>query len=132
MRELILRLAIENPRWGCVRDPEGELRGLGIRRGATTIRSLLKRNGLGPAPQTTRPLLVTVPSAAQAQGVLACDFFSVETAFLQTLYVLFFIEVGTRPGARDDLDPQPRGHLRHPTGSETSTWQDLSESKNET
>ena len=34
---------------------------------------------------------------AQAEGILACDFFTVETAFLKTLYVLFFIEVGTRP-----------------------------------
>ena len=42
-----------------------------------------------------RSFLVGVP-AAQAEGILACDFFSVETAFLQTLYVLFFIEVGTR------------------------------------
>ncbi len=33
---------------------------------------------------------------AQAEGILACDFFSVETALLQTLYVLFFIELGTR------------------------------------
>ena len=50
---------------------------------------------LGARSATTRPLLVAVPTGS-GQGVLACDFFSVETAYLQTLYVLFFIEVGTR------------------------------------
>ncbi len=94
VRELVLRLARENPRWGCVRI-QGELRGLGIRVGATTIRSLLRRNGLGPAPRRGGPTWSEF-LRAQAEGVLACDLFSVETAFLQTLYVLFFIEVGTR------------------------------------
>lgn len=94
VRELILRLAKENPRWGCVRI-QGELRGLGIRVGATSIRSLLRRNGLGPAPRRNGPSWSQF-LRAQADEVLACDFFSVETAFLRTLYVLFFIEVRTR------------------------------------
>ena len=91
--QLIVAMAKENPRWGYVRI-QGELRKLGVRVGATTIKRLLLREGLGPAPRRG-------PSwgeflRAQADGTLACDFFRVETAFLRTLYVLFFIEVGSR------------------------------------
>jgi putative transposase len=93
-RELVLRLARENPRWGCVRI-QGELRRLGVRVGATTIRTLLRQRGLGPAPRRTGPSW-TEFLRAQAQGVLACDFFTVETVWLRTLYVLFWIEHGSR------------------------------------
>jgi putative transposase len=94
VRALILRLARENPRWGCVRI-SGELAKLGIRAGATTIRTLLRAHGLGPAPRRIGPTW-TQFLRAQAQGVIACDFFTVETIRLRTLHVLFFIELGTR------------------------------------
>ncbi len=93
-RELVLRLARENPRWGCVRI-QGELRKLGIRVGATTIRSIIRRSGLGPAPRRQGPSWAEF-LRAQAQGLVACDFFTVETVWLRTLYVLFFIEHGSR------------------------------------
>lgn len=94
VRELVVRLARENPKWGCVRI-QGELRKLGVRVGATTIRSLLRRSGLGPAPRRSGPSWAEF-LGAQAQAIVACDFFTVETVCLRTLYVLFFIEHGTR------------------------------------
>jgi putative transposase len=87
-------MARENPRWGCVRIA-GELRKLGIRVGATTIRTLLRRQGLGPAPRRSGSTS-TQFLRAQAEAIVACDFFPVETIRLQTLYVLFFIKGGTR------------------------------------
>ncbi len=83
-----------NPRWGCVRI-QGELRGLGVRVGATTIRTLLRRHGLGPAPRRDGPSWSEF-LRSQAGGIVACDFFTVETAFLRSLYVMFWIEIGTR------------------------------------
>src|SRR6266700_3489476 len=81
---LILRLARENPRWGYQRI-QGELKKLGIGVSATTIRTVLLGNGLRPAPRRTsttwRAFL-----RAQAAGIIATDFFTVETVCLKTLY----------------------------------------------
>src|SRR5450830_230417 len=93
VRRLILRMAKENPRWGYMRI-KGELQGLGICVSASAIAMLLRRHGIGPAPR--RGPTWSQFLKAQASGIIACDFFTVETAFLRTLYVLFFIEIGTR------------------------------------
>jgi transposase len=92
--ELILRMARENARWGWMRIC-GELHKLGIRVGATTIRTLLRRQGLGPAPRRGGPTWAQFLKA-QAEEIVACDFFTVETIRLQTLYVLFFIQLRRR------------------------------------
>ena len=91
---LIIEIAKDNPRWGVIRI-KGELQGLGYRVGATTIRTILRRAGIPPAPRRDGPTWSEF-LRVQARGILACDFFTVETVFLRTLYVLFFIEVGTR------------------------------------
>jgi putative transposase len=92
--ELILQMARDNARWGCVRIC-GELRKLGIRVGATTIRTLLRQHGLGPAPRRCGPTW-TQFLRAQAEGIISCDFFTVETIRLKTLFVLFFIHLSSR------------------------------------
>jgi putative transposase len=94
IRDLVLRLARENSTWG-YRRIHGELCRLGYRIGASTVWIILKRAGVDPAPKrsavTWRQFL-----RAQAQGMLAVDFFSVDTVLLRRLYVLFAIEVGSR------------------------------------
>jgi hypothetical protein len=74
---------------------QSELGKLGVWVGATTIRTLLRRVGLGPAPRRIGPSWAEF-LRAQAQGILACDFFTVETVWRRTLYVLFWIEHGSR------------------------------------
>jgi len=94
VRALVLRLARENPRWGYLRI-QGELLKIGIRVGATTIRRILRAHGLGSAPPREGPTSSEF-LRAQAHGVLATDFFTVETIRLKTLYFLFFIDLHTR------------------------------------
>jgi len=68
---------------------------LGVRVSATAIRTTLRRHGLDPAPRrassTWRAFL-----RQQAAGIVACDFFTVDTVWLKRLYVLFFIEHDNR------------------------------------
>ena len=91
---LVLRLGSEDPRWG-YRRIQGELLKLGVRLAASTVARILKDHGLGPTPRRTGPTWRAF-LRAQAKGVVATDFFTVDTLTLKTLYVLFFIELGRR------------------------------------
>jgi putative transposase len=107
LRELILRLARENPHWGYKRIL-GELKGLGISVSATSVRKVLLEAGLRPAPERM-PSSWRAFLRAQAASVLACDFLTVETAFLQRIYVLFFISLATRRIEYVACSPNPDG-----------------------
>jgi len=108
---LLLRLAAENPRWGDAR-LQGELAKLGHALGRSTVRAVLKRRHLPPAPLRGRRASTWRQFLAQHRDtVLACDCFTVETLFMKTLHVLFFLVVGTR-----------RVHLAGCTAHPTAAW----------
>jgi len=94
IRAMALEMAYDNPGWG-YRRIHGELIGLGYKIAPSTVWQILKDAGIDPAPQrsgqTWRAFL-----AGQVKTILAADFFHVDTVFLGRLYVLFFIEHGTR------------------------------------
>jgi putative transposase len=109
VQAVVLEMARDNSGWD-YRRIHGELAGLGHKLAPSTVWKILKDAGIDPAPrrsgQTWRAFL-----EAQAKTILATDFFHVDTVFLRRLYILFFIEHGTR-----------RVHLAGVTAHPTSEW----------
>ena len=91
---LVLRLAKENPTWG-YRRIQGELATMGVRLAPSSVWEILRRHGIEPAPRRSG-LTWAQFLRVQAETMLACDFFTVDTVLLRRLYVRFFIELDTR------------------------------------
>jgi putative transposase len=108
--DVVVGLARENPRWGYVRIV-GEAPKLGICVSATSVRTILRAHGLGPAPRRHNGPTWVQFLRAQTTGTLATDFFSIETVGLTRLYVLFVIEV-----------ERPTVHLAGITAHPTGLW----------
>jgi putative transposase len=109
LRRLVLRMASENSTWG-YRRIHGELAGLGYQLAPSTVWSILKRAGIDPAPRREGPSCRQF-LRAQAHGILATDFFCVDTLLGHRLYVLFVVEHATR-----------RVHLLGITANPTGAW----------
>jgi hypothetical protein len=109
VQQLIIRMAKENPTWGYQRI-RGELLRLGVQVSATAIRTTLRRHRLDPAPRRAATSWQAF-LRRQAAGIVACDFFNVDTIWLRRLYVLLFIEHQTR-----------RVHLAGVTANPDGAW----------
>jgi putative transposase len=109
VRSLVLEMARDNPSWG-YRRIHGELAGLARKIAPSTVWQILKDAGIDPAPRRAGQSWRAFRDA-QATTILATDFFHVDTVFLRRLYVLFFIEHGTR-----------RVHLAGITAHPTGEW----------
>lgn len=108
VKTLVVRMARENPSWGH-RRIQGELARLGHAVAASSVWEILHAAGIDPAPRGAGPSWREF-LAGQAHAIIACDFLVVETVLLRRLYMLVFIEHGTRR-------LHVAGVTTHPTGA---------------
>ncbi|MGW3571651.1 integrase core domain-containing protein [Streptomyces sp. NPDC000941] len=109
VKELVVRLARESPRWGC-RRIQGELARLGHRIGASTVWKILTAAGVDPAPRRTGPTWRDFLTS-QAEAIIAGDFLHIDLVDLRRSYALIFLDHGTH-----------RLHIAGVTAHPTTQW----------
>jgi putative transposase len=101
LREIVVRLARQNDGWG-YRRIVGELRKLRLRLGRSSVRRILKEEGLTPSPTRRGRAEETVWRKfirLHVNTLVACDFFTkslITPLGVRLAYCLAFIHVGTR------------------------------------
>ena len=109
--ELVVRMAVENPRWGYTR-LRGALANLGHEISRNTVKRILLNHGIAPAPERSQRTPWQTFVQAHWEGLAACDLFTVEVLTLEGLkryLVLFVIELKTRHVHIARIHPQPEG-----------------------
>ncbi len=109
IERLVAQCARENPGWGYDR-MAGALANLGYHVSDQTIGNILKRHGLGIAPERQRNTSWAEFIRRHKQVLWATDFFTTEVwtcRGLTTFYVLFFLHVQTRKVVLGGLTPYP-------------------------
>ena len=107
IRNLVIRIATENPTWGH-RRVQGELVRLGHPIAASTVWQILHDAGIDPAPRRSGPTWKQFLTA-QARGIIAIDFVHVDTVLLRRVYALVVIEHGTRRAHLAGIPAHPDG-----------------------
>jgi putative transposase len=107
IKNLVIRMATENPNWGH-RRVQGELIRLGHHIAASTVWQILHDAGMDPAPRRSGPTWRQFLTA-QAKAVLAVDFVHVDTVFLKRLYALIAVEHRSRRAYLVGVSAHPTG-----------------------
>ena len=107
VKALVVRLALEN-NWGYGKI-KGELLKLGIKLSLTNIGNILRVKGIVPASVRAGAIGWKTLMSHYREQLLACDFFQVETIWLKTLTVFFFIDIGTRQVYLAGITDHPNG-----------------------
>ena len=102
---LIVEMATDNPTWG-YRRIAGELRRAGHKAGASTVWRILKQHNIDPSPNRVE---VTWTQFLRSQAAVACDFATIDTAFLRRYYLLFVIDVTSREVFFAGITTNPTG-----------------------